>query len=58
MSVPGNIGVFHYLTVLTLAQWQVPAPQALATGIVLHAISIGPKLLLAPLALLDKPSHA
>ena len=58
VSVPGNIGVFHYLTVLTLAQWQVPAPQALAVAIVLHAVSIGPKILLAPLALIDRPANA
>jgi uncharacterized membrane protein YbhN (UPF0104 family) len=58
VSVPGNIGVFHYLTVLTLAQWQVPAPQALAAAIVLHAVSIGPKILLAPLALIDRPADA
>jgi uncharacterized protein (TIRG00374 family) len=51
VSVPGNIGVFHYLTVITLAQWHVSAPVALATAIVLHAVSVGPKILLAPMAL-------
>jgi hypothetical protein len=43
--------VFHYLTVITLGLWQIPAPAALATAIVLHAVSIGPKILLAPLGL-------
>jgi hypothetical protein len=43
--------VFHYLTVITLAQWHVSAPVALATAIVLHAVSVGPKILLAPMAL-------
>lgn len=57
VSVPGNIGVFHYLTVLTLAQWQVPPATALAVAIVLHAVSVGPKLLLAPFALIDRPDR-
>jgi uncharacterized protein (TIRG00374 family) len=50
VSVPGNVGVFHYLTVVTLATWQVPAPLALATAIVLHVVSLGPKVLLGALA--------
>jgi hypothetical protein len=49
--------VFHYLTVMTLAQWQVPPAAALAAAIVLHAVSIGPKLLLAPFALIDRPER-
>lgn len=51
VSVPGNLGVFHYLTVVTLAVWQVPAPLALATAIVLHVVSLGPKVVLGGLAL-------
>jgi uncharacterized protein (TIRG00374 family) len=50
VSVPGNIGVFHYLTVMTLATWQVPAPHALAAAIVLHVVSLGPKVLLGAAA--------
>jgi uncharacterized membrane protein YbhN (UPF0104 family) len=50
VSVPGNIGVFHYLTVVTLATWRVPAPLALATAIVLHIVSLGPKVLLGAIA--------
>ena len=46
VSVPGNIGVFHYLTVVTLAAWGVSRPTALATAIVPHAVSLGPKVLL------------
>jgi uncharacterized membrane protein YbhN (UPF0104 family) len=57
VSVPGNIGVFHYLTVITLAQWQVPPATAFAAAILLHAVSIGPKLLLAPFALIDRPDR-
>jgi uncharacterized protein (TIRG00374 family) len=50
VSVPGNMGVFHYLTVVTLATWRVPAPLALATAIVLHIVSLGPKVLLGAIA--------
>ena len=46
VSVPGNIGVFHYLTVVTLAAWDVPKETAVATAIVLHAVALGPKILL------------
>lgn len=49
VSVPGNIGVFHYLTVVTLAAWGVSRPTAMATAIVLHAVSLGPKVLLGAL---------
>ena len=49
VSVPGNIGVFHYLTVVTLAAWGVSRPTAIATAIVLHAVSLGPKVLLGAL---------
>ncbi len=49
VSVPGNIGVFHYLTVVTLAAWGVPRPTALATAIVLHVVSLGPKVVLGAL---------
>jgi len=51
VSVPGNIGVFHYLTVATLAAWQVPRPTALALAIVLHIVSLGPKVLLGGIVL-------
>lgn len=50
VSVPGNIGVFHYFTVLTLAAWDVPRPTALATAVVLHIVSLGPKIVLAAFA--------
>jgi uncharacterized protein (TIRG00374 family) len=46
VSVPGNVGVFHYLTVVTLAAWGVSKPTALAAAIVLHAVSLGPKVVL------------
>ena len=47
VSVPGNVGVFHYLTVVTLAAWDVPQPTAVAVAIVLHIVSLGPKVVLA-----------
>ncbi len=50
VSVPGNVGVFHYLTVVTLAAWEVPRPDALAAAIVLHAVSVGPKVILGAFA--------
>ena len=50
VSVPGNIGVFHYLTVLTLATWHVPQSTALATAIVLHIVSLGPRVALGAVA--------
>lgn len=46
VSVPGNVGVFHYLTVVTLAAWDVPQPTAVAVAIVLHIVSLGPKVVL------------
>ncbi len=46
VSVPGNVGVFHYLTVVTLAAWDVPQPTAVAVAIVLHIVSLGPKVIL------------
>jgi uncharacterized membrane protein YbhN (UPF0104 family) len=55
VSVPGNIGVFHYLTVVTLAAWGVPRPTALATAVVLHAVSLGPKVGLAAFSMPSIP---
>jgi uncharacterized protein (TIRG00374 family) len=53
VSVPGNLGVFHYITVVTLALWHVPRPEALAVAVVLHAVSLGPKVALGAVALLS-----
>jgi uncharacterized protein (TIRG00374 family) len=55
VSVPGNVGVFHYLTVLTLGAVNVPRSDALAVAVVLHAVSIGPKILLGAVALAGLP---
>jgi glycosyltransferase 2 family protein len=40
-SVPGKIGVFHYLCVLALSAFGVPAAVALGYGITLHLIVVG-----------------
>ena len=50
VSVPGNVGVFHYLTVVTLAAWQIPPAQALAVAMVLHVVSLGPRVILGAVA--------
>jgi uncharacterized protein (TIRG00374 family) len=50
VSVPGNVGVFHYLTVLTLTAWHIPRADALAVAIVLHVISLGPRVILGAVA--------
>ncbi|OFV92785.1 MAG: hypothetical protein A3H95_14545 [Acidobacteria bacterium RIFCSPLOWO2_02_FULL_64_15] len=55
VSVPGNLGVFHYLTVVTLGALQVPRSEALAVAVVLHAVAIGPKVVLAAIALAGTP---
>ena len=51
VSVPGNVGVFHYLTIVTLAGWGVTRPTALAAAMVLHIVSLGPKVVLAAIAM-------
>jgi hypothetical protein len=51
-SVPGRIGLFEYLCVLTLRLFGVSQEQALSYGIVLHALVFLPTILLGVLALL------
>ena len=50
VSVPGNVGVFHYITVATLTAWDVPQATALAVAIVLHLVSIAPKVFLGAMS--------
>lgn len=38
-SAPGNLGVFHYLTVLTLAFYGIPKEEALGVAVVLHGVN-------------------
>ena len=44
-STPGNLGVFHYLTVLVLTAFGVDRTVAVAYAIVLHAVAVGPKII-------------
>lgn len=57
VSVPGNVGVFHFLTVWTLAQWEAPSSTARAVAVVLHLVSLRPKVLLAAPALIWLPAR-
>ena len=41
-SSPGRIGVFHYLTLITLLFFSVAKDTALSCGVILHLVVIGP----------------
>jgi uncharacterized protein (TIRG00374 family) len=41
-SSPGRIGVFHYLTLITLLYFSVGREAALGCGVILHLVVIGP----------------
>jgi len=55
VSVPGNLGVFHYLTVLALAVYGIDRERALAYAIVLYAVAILPKIALGVLIMTVGP---
>ena len=55
VSVPGNIGVFHYLAVLTLEAFGVEWQLALAYAVLLHLVALGPKVLLGTAVLILMP---
>jgi hypothetical protein len=40
-STPGKIGVFHYLCMIALSVFGVPATISLAYGLTLHALVVG-----------------
>jgi uncharacterized protein (TIRG00374 family) len=42
-SVPGRIGIFEYLCILSLAVFNVPQAQGLSYGILLHAVALVPQ---------------
>lgn len=46
VSVPGNLGVFHAITVLVLTRFGVDQAPAVAYALVLYAIAIVPKIVL------------
>lgn len=58
VSVPGNIGVFQYLTIATLAAWQVPPPTALAVAVVLHVVTLGPRVVFGAVAAASSRARA
>ena len=39
-SAPASVGVYHFLTVLALSAWNVPTAQAVAAGVLSHAVVI------------------
>jgi uncharacterized protein (TIRG00374 family) len=45
-SSPGNIGLFQYFTVITLAILSIPAPEATAFAVVIHVCQIVPVTLI------------
>ena len=55
VSVPGNLGVFHYLTVLALAVYGIDRERALAYAIVLYAVALLPKIALGVLIMAAGP---
>jgi uncharacterized protein (TIRG00374 family) len=55
VSVPGNLGVFHYVTVLTLGAYSVDHDTALAYAIVLYIVAIVPKILAGAVVLVRAP---
>jgi uncharacterized protein (TIRG00374 family) len=52
LPVPANVGVFEGICVLSLGIFDVPRDAALAIGLVLHLVVIGPPLLATGLAVL------
>lgn len=45
VSVPGNVGVFHYVTVLTLGAYSVEPDAAFAYAVLLHLVALMPKVI-------------
>ena len=56
VSVPGNIGIFHYLTALTLGAFGVEWNVAVAYAVLLHMVALGPKILLGTAVLAGTPN--
>lgn len=52
-SLPGRIGIYNYLTVLTLGLYGVSRPQAATYSIALYVIAYVPKLVLGALLAVD-----
>ena len=52
VPAPGRLGVFEGICVVSLALFGVPADRALAVGLVLHLVVMGPPLIAAALLVL------
>lgn len=58
-SVPGNIGIFQYICVLTLGVFGVNQATAVSYGILLHVVAFAPPILLGGLLFaIARPQHA
>jgi len=57
VSVPGNLGVFHAITVLVLTRFGVEREPAIAYSLVLYAVAIVPKILLGAACLSMTKRH-
>ena len=55
VSVPGNLGVFHYVTILVLSTYGVERGTAVAYAIVLYAVALLPKIALGVLIMAAGP---
>jgi uncharacterized protein (TIRG00374 family) len=55
VSVPGNLGIFHYVAVLTLGAYSVDRDAALAYAIVLYIVAFVPKILAGAVLLVCAP---
>ena len=58
VSVPGNVGVFQYVAVLTLGAYSVEPDVAFAYAVLLHIVALGPKILGGALLLPFAPRAA
>lgn len=56
VSTPGNLGVYHYLTVLVLSAFSVDRRVAVGYAVVLYAVALGPKILLGTV-IIGIPGH-
>jgi glycosyltransferase 2 family protein len=56
VSTPGNLGVYHYLTVLVLSAFSVDRPVAVAYAVVLYAVALAPKIILGTV-IIAVPGH-
>lgn len=55
VSVPGNLGIFHFVAVLTLGAYSVDHDAALAYAIVLYIVALVPKILAGAVLLACAP---